>query len=97
MQSRVHFSSKLSSSISTKRITLSPEWRICGVPSGVMPQFGFRIVPMLHQVVDVPLGHRPSSLFSNSLKANGKSRIALGDVHYPVSGLDDLKSLVQAP
>jgi hypothetical protein len=60
----VHFSSKLPSSISIKRITSSPEWRFCGCPSGVMPQFGFRITSVLHQVVNYPRAPVCLSTFS---------------------------------
>jgi hypothetical protein len=74
----VHFSGKLPSSISIKRFTWSPEWRFCGSSGGVVPQFGFRIISVLHQVVDSTLGlGRP--FFSGSLKANKNSHNAFED------------------
>jgi hypothetical protein len=75
----VHFLGKLPYSISIKRFTWSPEWRFCGSSGGVVPQFGFRIISVLHQVVDSTLGLGRPFFFSGSLRANEKSHNAFGD------------------
>jgi hypothetical protein len=94
----VHFSRKLPSSISIKRINSSPEWRFCGCLSGVMPQFGFRINSVLHQVVDFPFGLGcPFSFSSGSLKQTNNHIMPLRMANWPASDANRLDNLIQAP